>query len=179
MPSYIPITDTQIDPDAPLTSQLAYQWRDNPIAIADGAAGAPRIARLALENDGFIKDEGPIITTDWAEFVDIPRVRVIEVMIGFTNSSGLVRSLQIAFSNDNGSSWGTSETILTLTNDGSISISAYLDMDTGTLRGIRGFEVINQTLTVPSGGANAVRFRSSGSSISWSVIGFVKAGRAS
>lgn len=34
MATYVTITDSQLDPDAPITSQLAYQWRDNPIAIA-------------------------------------------------------------------------------------------------------------------------------------------------
>ena len=49
MADYIPILDTQIAPDAPLTAALAAQWRDNPIAIARGAAGAPRIVPAALD----------------------------------------------------------------------------------------------------------------------------------
>jgi hypothetical protein len=49
MPAYIPITDAQTDPDAPLTSELAKQWRDNPIAIIEGATGAPRILLSARE----------------------------------------------------------------------------------------------------------------------------------
>ena len=45
--SYVPILDTQLDPDAPLTSQLAYQWRDNPIAMFQGLSGAPRLQGAA------------------------------------------------------------------------------------------------------------------------------------
>lgn len=45
MADWLNITDTQVDPDAPLTSQLAYGLRDNPIAIAEGAVGAPKIAK--------------------------------------------------------------------------------------------------------------------------------------
>ena len=41
MADYITITDSAIDPDAPLTSELAYAWRDNCVAIAEGAVGAP------------------------------------------------------------------------------------------------------------------------------------------
>lgn len=53
MTDYVAITDTQVDPDAPLTSQLGYQWRDNPIAMAEGATGAPNIATNWVEyNDG-------------------------------------------------------------------------------------------------------------------------------
>lgn len=37
------ITDVAVDPDAPVTSNLMYGLRDAPIAIAEGAAGAPRI----------------------------------------------------------------------------------------------------------------------------------------
>lgn len=36
MTSYIVITDPETDPDAPLTSELAKKWRDNPIAAFEG-----------------------------------------------------------------------------------------------------------------------------------------------
>ncbi len=45
MADWTNITDTAVDPDAPLTSQLGYAWRDNPIAIAEGSTGAPKIAK--------------------------------------------------------------------------------------------------------------------------------------
>jgi hypothetical protein len=45
MADWVNIADTQLDPDAPLTSQLAYAWRDNPIAIAEGATGAPVVSQ--------------------------------------------------------------------------------------------------------------------------------------
>lgn len=48
MADWFSIPDTAVDPDAPLTSQLAYAWRDNCIAIAEGASGAPRIQPAAL-----------------------------------------------------------------------------------------------------------------------------------
>lgn len=41
MTDYTAITDTQVDPDAPLTSGLAYAWRDNTIAISEGSLNAP------------------------------------------------------------------------------------------------------------------------------------------
>lgn len=50
MTSYLTITDSEVDPDAPLTSGLGYRWRDNPIASFEGAPGAPRLAIDALEN---------------------------------------------------------------------------------------------------------------------------------
>lgn len=43
MADWVDIQDSAVDPDAPVTSELAYAFRDNPIALAEGAAGAPRI----------------------------------------------------------------------------------------------------------------------------------------
>ena len=37
------IPDTDVDPDAPVTSELMYALRDNPVAIAEGAVGAPML----------------------------------------------------------------------------------------------------------------------------------------
>lgn len=51
MADYVPIPDSMVDPDAPLTSDLMYRVRDNPIAIAEGATGAPRVQNAALSND--------------------------------------------------------------------------------------------------------------------------------
>lgn len=42
------IPPTATDPDAPLTAFLAKAWTDNPAAIANGDAGAPRIQDAAL-----------------------------------------------------------------------------------------------------------------------------------
>lgn len=57
MADYRTITDAEVDPDAPLTSSLGYAWRDNPIAIAEGATGAPRIVDAAL-NAGSVTNNG-------------------------------------------------------------------------------------------------------------------------
>jgi hypothetical protein len=44
MADWTTITDTQVDPKAPVTSELMTALRDNPLAIAQGTANAPRIA---------------------------------------------------------------------------------------------------------------------------------------
>lgn len=48
MADYIAQPDTAVDPDAPVTSDLMYALRDNPIAMFEGASGAPRLADSAL-----------------------------------------------------------------------------------------------------------------------------------
>lgn len=61
MTSYITITDAETDPEAPLTATLAKKWRDNPIAITEGSAGAPKIQDAAL---------GSTVTTDGTTWVN-------------------------------------------------------------------------------------------------------------
>lgn len=66
MADWTNINDSQVDPDAPVTSELGYAWRDNPIAIAEGAPGAPRIVRGALSTatnsvSGSVPGEGSAV----------------------------------------------------------------------------------------------------------------------
>lgn len=43
MADWVDIDNTTIEPDAPLISSTMFALRDNPKAIAEGAAGAPKI----------------------------------------------------------------------------------------------------------------------------------------
>lgn len=49
MANYTDIPDGNLDPDSPIRSVDGLALRDNPIAIAEGASGAPRVAPEALE----------------------------------------------------------------------------------------------------------------------------------
>lgn len=48
MPSYTDIPDSDIDPQSILDESLFTRLRDNPLAVAEGATGAPRIMLPAL-----------------------------------------------------------------------------------------------------------------------------------
>lgn len=48
MADWTTIPDTSLDPDAPARSIDAKALRDNPIAIAEGASGAPRITSASV-----------------------------------------------------------------------------------------------------------------------------------
>lgn len=61
MTTYNQILDSEIDPESPVTASLMTKIRNNPIALAEGAPGAPRINRRAItpggtEADGAIID---------------------------------------------------------------------------------------------------------------------------
>jgi hypothetical protein len=49
MTTYTSIPNTDIDQDSPVTQPLMTALRDNPIAITEGASGAPRIVAAAIE----------------------------------------------------------------------------------------------------------------------------------
>lgn len=44
MASYVAINNSEIDPDSPITADLMTKLRDNPLAISEGATGAPLIS---------------------------------------------------------------------------------------------------------------------------------------
>ncbi len=49
MADWTSISNANVEPDAPWISATAFALRDNPIAIAEGAAGAPRIQTAAYQ----------------------------------------------------------------------------------------------------------------------------------
>ncbi len=53
MTSYTAVPSTDIDADSPITETLMTLLRDNPIAISEGSAGAPKIL-LAAMNAGSV-----------------------------------------------------------------------------------------------------------------------------
>ena len=54
MVDYTTISDSQVDPNAPLTSELMTALRDNPIAIAEQSTGAPIIVGAVYDYQEFL-----------------------------------------------------------------------------------------------------------------------------
>lgn len=50
MTAYTTISDSRVAPEAPLDTSLVTELRDNPIAITEGASGAPKIKTAALDD---------------------------------------------------------------------------------------------------------------------------------
>lgn len=68
MTTYTTIPDSDIDPESPGTTTLFTRLRDNPIAITEGAIGAPQIVNAAITN-GTIGAEKLQAGTDEATWV--------------------------------------------------------------------------------------------------------------
>ena len=52
MTTYTAIANSEIDPDSPITTGLMTKIRDNPIALAEGASGAPAVDVEAITGSG-------------------------------------------------------------------------------------------------------------------------------
>lgn len=65
MTAYTVIADSDIDPESPITTTLMTRLRDNPIAITEGASGAPAIASVALADYPFSNAAGDISDAGW------------------------------------------------------------------------------------------------------------------
>jgi len=57
MTGYNNILDTEIDADSPITTALLSRLRDNPIAVTEGAIGAPRVLAAALTPGMFTRQK--------------------------------------------------------------------------------------------------------------------------
>lgn len=104
MADWTTLADSQLDPDAPLTSELAYAWRDNPIAIAEGAVGAPRVQPEALDLHLArieLTDTTPVTVTGIN-----PSNLVTIYVFAYSSHNTLSNSLRIRFSNDGGATFG-------------------------------------------------------------------------
>lgn len=179
MADWVTINDSQVDPDAPLTSELAYAWRDNPIAIAEGAAGAPRIQPPSMAQPLVsASGQGHIASTNWLAFTGLDEVKDLRVDFHITNAnnSPQAANFEVAFSDNGGSSWGSSQNILSTSDIISTAMAhgfLRIDMESGDMRG-SAFRLIisspmtsslfplSTTLTVPAD-CNAIRFRLSNS----------------
>lgn len=129
--AYTPILDTQLDPDAPITSGLGYQLRDNPLAIAAGDTGAPKIAKTTKV--GSISGIGGSSTVSGLN--DFGGLTLDLLM----NTDGLVgtETVSISFSNNGSTFYGSTE-IGSLGGDEFLYIKFVVDFGSTSYRLVRG-----------------------------------------
>jgi hypothetical protein len=165
--TYRAIAGTETDPDAALLSMLMKALAANPIAIAEGAPGAPRIAHRALTSLYLGAGQG---TGTGSSFVltDLEDVSVMDCSLDFTVTSG--HQIIIEASTNNGSSWGTAQYLI---NAGVSTISGNGRMMLNQ-RGAAN-ALLTGTLTMPSG-CNAIRIRPEHSSVSFSIMAWAAGG---
>jgi len=131
MTSYIAITDTETDPEAPLTATLAKKWRDNPIAIAEGVTSTPYVqtgwhpyngVTVGDGATGTIYDfaiDGSVASIETPNFVD-----GYEYMITFDGLAQSGSNRTIAWYRETSAAWSTSFAIQNETTDALIKVFA-------------------------------------------------------
>jgi len=113
--SYTSIPNGDIDPDSPITTGLMTLLRDNPIAITEGASGAPSVARAALEAGTKTwvllqeTDASNDSSIDFTSVIDSTYDEYIFLVSGLVAATGGA-SLRARFSNDNGSTFKSGAT---------------------------------------------------------------------
>lgn len=155
MSTYNEIFDTQLDPDAPITSGLGYQFRENPIAIAEGASGAPKIAMKVVQGTGAT-----------INFTGLDDFNGIWLDFYATESGGVGADITIALSDDNGSSYSSASIVAVIPPGASwLHGTVFVEFDTGwsnsAYGGATSASTANPTVAVPVGTVNAVRLSSS------------------
>lgn len=160
MATYDEILDTQLDPDAPITSSLGYQLRDNPIAIAEGAVGAPRVLGRALNLiervENFTGGSNPRYDLDLTGLETL-------LFVGRIFTNGNADSFYIGLSDDGGSTISATTLISNLADTVQGIGNFYMDLTTGLFCQLGG-NGSYITLALPSGPVDTLVCQSSGSS---------------
>lgn len=180
MTDYIEITDAETDPGAPGTSELWKKWWQNPIAMAEGAVGAPKINGKALTNI-FLGNASATSTASPYSFLSIGNFD--EIML--SGSSGIVvgNALQVSFSSDGGTVWGAWQSLIVdKTFSGNIVLSksdgqGYVAGSVFTAPSTLAPYNLTQTLTIPADSDSfRLRASSAGSGVLFSYNAFIISG---
>jgi hypothetical protein len=93
MTDYSALTNSQVEPNAPVTSELVTALRDNPIAIAEGSIGSPEmeVAWHYLEYKQLTGGDANTLTMD----TDISSYRAVRLVGGATYAAAGSADLDI------------------------------------------------------------------------------------
>ena len=113
MATYTDPSTINTDPNDPVTSEFGTAALDNPVAIAEGASGAPRIVAGALATNlgnGSATAVGTIL--DVTDLTDVGQLLVYGPL-GIDAASGETGTVtvQVAYSTDNGSTFGAASDV--------------------------------------------------------------------
>jgi hypothetical protein len=138
MATYTAITDAEIDQDSPITQTLMTKYRDNLTAVIEDDATAPKI-KQHLRMGG--TSAGNIVFSDLAVY------SAVEFRAYMQEASGLSGSLLLQYSTNNGSSYTTIATLLTLGDNEAGLAEGWFDWTTGELKYLRVGLVASSTIS--------------------------------
>ena len=149
MTTYTTIANGAIDQDSPVTQTLMQALRDNPIAITEGASGAPRVNYAAL--DMYITEGTASRSTSGTSNIvtvtgldDLGYI-LVNSDIATSTSDSINLTLRYETSTDNGSSFASAITFASFVQVDQI-YSAIIDC-TGTVNAVRISMIVSETGT--------------------------------
>jgi hypothetical protein len=106
MPTYNSgaVSDTAIGFQKPITLQQGRGLRDNPLAIAEGATGAPPVHPAALD---VYRGRVDVVGNTPQQYLNLDRVNNVRLDVGILAvASVATQTLEASYSANNGSTWG-------------------------------------------------------------------------
>ena len=144
----------------PAIGLMVYQIYENLLQVASGGTGAPKVSGRALD---VFAGEITISGTTADGITDLDGRTWLRADLVVNNTSGGLVNVQMRFSNDNGSSYGSWQTMVAISSGTDIIGTLRLNLDTGEYALKRTtLSVIQRTsgtFTVPAD-ANAFEMRS-------------------
>jgi hypothetical protein len=112
MTAYTVISNSDIDQDSPVTQELVTALRDNPLAIAEGAPGAPKVSKFAL--GGLLLGSFSASGSNWAGLTGLGAIEEIAFNWYGGKSSSVTYPIQVSirFTNDGGATWGAEQVLI-------------------------------------------------------------------
>jgi hypothetical protein len=172
MATHRTIASTETDPLAPIVAALMKALAANPVAIAEGATGAPKVMGQALGI--YLGSQDPAANT-YAGFTGLDRGTWVEIE-GMMDSGATATGVQARLSSDNGSTWSVASTITgsNLNNTAFGRFRTIINLQTGAYRcysssGAGSTISFGSGTLALTGSPNAIQLRASGAS---SVIRF-------
>jgi len=175
MATYDPPIDSQTDPDAPLTSNLGKRWDNNPIAIAEGASGAPRVSPAAW---GHTVNAYSAIGTVTVDGLALYGGVVIDVKYRNSVAAGVDMTIELS---DDGVSFEAGAVVATVGGSTDGTVKMMIDFSTGDVLSIYAdgdsADHVSVTADTPTGDVSHVRVTAAGgSTTALAVMSMVNAG---
>lgn len=156
MTTYVTPIDSQTDPDAPLTSELAKRWDNNLVSVLELDATAPKM-KVSVEADSAGSIVDPTVIDGLSNFNGV----ILNGFIGNVSSGESVISLALS---DDGVTYGSELTIITTDLIANGSFKCFVDLSTGVVKGAYQCETSIRnagsiTGTIAGGGASVSHLR--------------------
>jgi len=127
MPAWTDITNALVAVGAKPFATTIQALRDNPAAMAEGAAGAPKIRVPHMVSGAAARNQ---------VFTGLGDYSGISFELKARNNSGAARDLQIEYSTNGGSSWSSTTPLLGSGGNDQLTVSGALDFASGALMAI-------------------------------------------